>query len=56
MPRMAPERDRPSLDRVREQLRRNDPPDADWDSDSGPDPDRVVEQEERFKEPDPPRE
>jgi hypothetical protein len=53
---MAPERDRPSVDRVREQLRRGERPDSEWEPDTGPDPERVTEQQERVKEPDPPRE
>jgi hypothetical protein len=53
---MAPERDRPDLDHVREALRRHDEAQRDdeqgYEPDgSGPAPERVTEQQDRLREP-----
>jgi hypothetical protein len=53
---MADERRGPSIERVREQLRRNDPPEPAHDPDDAPDLDRVTEVRKRLEPDDQPPE
>jgi len=46
-----PERPRPKLDRVREQLRRDEDDATGFDPERGPDPDRVTEEADRTEDP-----